>query len=112
MTDRPHETMIETLREMRDASEREGRSIGNPFVPDDQRKADALTAALTLLEWRPIADAPKDGTWVCGWCPNDVDEGDAAIFPVRVQCGEWFGQDDRDLEPTHFKPLDPGPGVE
>jgi hypothetical protein len=68
--------------------------------------ASAILAALDAVDparvWRPIAEAPRDGTWVlvpCEWddCP--------AVEPVRIRGRHWTGLDGAPYWPTHFLPL-------
>ena len=67
------------------------------------RQANALQAELAALKagWRPISEAPRDGTWVTGWAKN-------WSRPYAIQCirGLWYHEDGEDAgAPTHFQPL-------
>lgn len=69
--------------------------------------------------WRPISEAPKDGTWILGW--DDDDE-----LPVAVQWGAtmledekgrqlgtshgWFDVWGNRVSTTRFQPLPEAPG--
>lgn len=66
----------------------------------------ALAAELRrLTELRPIAEAPRDGTWVLGIAP-----GYGRPVTVRWDSDRWAADSDADehqitIEPTHFLPL-------
>lgn len=71
-------------------------------------QVDALCdLALSALEqdWRPIAEAPKDGTWVECW--------DSGPFPIvgrwtaQRKSSEigWASREGYSLAPTHYRPL-------
>jgi hypothetical protein len=59
--------------------------------------------------WLPIADAPKDGTWVHGAFPKRGQASEKfpwTIITVRFVDGQWFNQrEDESGTPTHFLPL-------
>ena len=60
--------------------------------------------------WKPIAEAPKDGTPVLLYLPDANDpQMDIGLFSD----GEWlreFSFSTIDVEPTHFMDLPPAPG--
>ena len=73
--------------------------------------AEAIRAVLAALEWRPIADTPKDGTEVLLFVPDDVLPG----YVYIASYSEWSGWTDTHgatVEgPTHFRPVGPLPVV-
>lgn len=96
-------------------------------IGDAYADIDALLARVRALEaedeWRPIADAPKDGTSVLTW---DGEHQRLAHWDARAECGEWsdelldnvytgawtdgtvvdWGMEESDRhQPTHFRPL-------
>lgn len=86
----------------------------HPFVRRSASQA-AMRAALEAAEraaWRPIEEAPKDGTallvWDARWkeCMRAACTG--AHSDVR---GDWFSVSDGYWlpNPTHFRPLPPPP---
>ena len=66
-------------------------------------------------QWRPIAEAPRDGTRILGTWANTW--ADDAPHIEAIECGElgiWFYSFDGDgpphhNPPTHFRPLPPAP---
>jgi len=64
---------------------------------------DALSWALSLLEWRPIETAPRDGTAVLIW-EAQVDCASVAWWELRC----WWSADG-ERHPTHWRPIGPGP---
>jgi len=59
-----------------------------------------------LAEWRPIEEAPKDGTEIECWCP---DIGVRVLFYTDEQSWCLAGSATDDYEPTHYRPLPTGP---
>lgn len=76
---------------------------------------DALRAALAAADaqgWRPISEAPRDGTPVLGYHPKYGWAG-----TIRWDDGDWeVGNEqwefNRPVQPTHWMPLPPPPGSE
>lgn len=74
-----------------------------------ERERDAARAEIRrLTELRPIAEAPRDGTWVLGIAP-----GYGRPVAVRWDSDRWAADSDADeyqitIEPTHFLPLSDG----
>lgn len=71
-------------------------------------RRDLIAEVERLTTWRPIVEAPKDGTEIRCWCP---DIGERVLYLRR---GKWTlaggGLDRNDYEPTHWQPLpDEGP---
>lgn len=98
-----------------------GQTVAVCTVPADAQKfvaavelLPALAAELRrLTEWRPIAGAPRDGTWVLGYW-DETAQKDAAPLSrftvVRWMDEEWRdGSYDELSKPTHFRPLPEGP---
>jgi hypothetical protein len=101
MSDTPQDPRIAVVRDW----------LGN----EDNWSQDLL-AALDAVDparvWRPIDEAPTDGTWVLVWVPtpppgwlhadpyvttafNDEDWGE----------GHWWDLEENRIDPTHFLPL-------
>lgn len=55
-----------------------------------------------MSEWKPISEAPKDGTWVYLW--RDVSSYQDAS-PLII--GRWYGFEDDDAGPTWMWPTEP-----
>ena len=88
---------------------------------------DGLRSAGLLMEWRPIEEAPKDGTLVDIWAthhvwswkyPPSLREGRIPTCKWDEENGHWMGpnkEDDEDTAQhyvaTHFMPL-PAPASE
>ena len=95
MSDTPQDPRIAVLHEaLAFVSEGEWEAPADVLV-----RLDAVDPARV---WRPIAEAPRDGTWVlvpCEWddCP--------AVEPVRIRGRHWTGLDGAPYWPTHFLPL-------
>lgn len=56
------------------------------------------------LEWKPIETAPKDGSYILAYCPNDYHKKQIICF----DCDEWLGLDDMNgckATPTHWLPI-------
>lgn len=73
-------------------------------VHNDRR--DLIAEVERLTTWRPIADAPKDGTEIRCWCP---DIGERVLY---FRGGNWClaGTIDADnYEPTHWRQVSHGP---
>ena len=65
---------------------------------------EALLLALAETPWRPIEEAPKDGTWIMTYCPALS----VASYPTVVFWDDgWVppGNDLSEVEPTHWMPL-------
>lgn len=56
--------------------------------------------------WRPIAEAPRDGTRVIGWggCDTAI-----VSWQDHPEGGAWEDDYDTPWEVTHFRPLPAGP---
>jgi hypothetical protein len=68
--------------------------------------ADSLLAALDAVDparvWRPISEAPRDGTTVLGLCRHHL----RPVQPVWFGDGGWWGPNGRSAnKTTHFLPL-------
>jgi len=76
--------------------------------------AEAIRAVLAALEWRPIAEAPKDGTKVLLFVPG---RGGSIFHAMHMSDwehghGEWIDTEDCIVEgATHFRPVGPLPEV-
>jgi hypothetical protein len=79
-----------------------------------RRDAADLRALLSAVTWRPISEAPKDGTAMLGFIPSTTGFLDRWVqfwwaeaddLPAR---GFWFSWG-QSVHPTHFLPLPPPP---
>lgn len=68
----------------------------------------AKETSMTSSDWRPISEAPKDGTKILLWVPDNVCTPmqhvgwwDGSMWKANL-CGSWFN-------PTHWQPLPPPP---
>lgn len=72
--------------------------------------ADAAIAAYEAAQWRPIEEAPKDGTFVLLWANGLVELGiwnsEDLMWPWSIDGGADALDSDT---PTHFRPLPPAP---
>ena len=62
--------------------------------------------------WRPISEAPTDGTPIWAYQPNGTPHGAqyVAWMDDHIDCGPcWFDEQDSEPEPTHWRPLPPPP---
>ena len=71
--------------------------------------------SLPAVQWpepRPIAEAPKDGTWFLGWTAEDAEryEGWELIKWSTVQCA-WVDSELDACHPMQFLSLPPKPEV-
>jgi len=100
---------IVELEQERDAAQRRAQENAEHAL-DIARDRDAARAELARLTTpRPIAEAPRDGTWVMGFWDETTrwDSGRYSRFLV-VQWidGEWRDEDyDELLAPSHYLPL-------
>lgn len=67
------------------------------------------------MEWQPIETAPKDGTLILGYFPQEGwwKNRDTFIRSTRWVpgfMGGWAFQGDFNAEPSHCMPLPPLPG--
>jgi hypothetical protein len=77
-------------------------------ITDGQEKISALELAIAALRapgWRPISEAPRDGSEFLGWF-----EGSTVQIWWMGQGGLWGNDFWEGKEPTHFMPLPPPPG--
>ncbi len=76
----------------------------------------AQPAVLAVPGWRPIAEAPKDGTPIMGfWTPSDGKVKPGCYGPTLFCDGEWVDPEDIDdgyADPTHWMPLPAPPRSE
>jgi hypothetical protein len=99
-------------------------------VGDDERAAgalnDALSWAIDLLEWRPIETAPHNDHPIEGriqvWEPDGGSSEPKTTGAVHIVVwrrqyepdgpeGFWVSEmDDEPVDPTHWRPIGPGPG--
>ena len=80
---------------------------------DTLRYDDARVARVLISEgWRPIAEAPKDGTFLLLWIPTATGAR-WSIGYWNAKRGEpcWWEPYTMRVKPTHFMPL-PAPPVE
>lgn len=73
----------------------------------------AALRALREFAWRPIEEAPKDGTKVIGWCAGDGIEliSWRSVVDYEIPKAErWRDEDGWSSAATHFMPL-PAPPV-
>lgn len=80
-----------------------------------------IIAALKAAEWRPIEEAPKNGTPILVFIPFQWSSGEgASVWDVAhwdEHTAKWttrtapnyYQHCDPECQPTHFKPLGPGP---
>ena len=69
-----------------------------------------------MSEWQPIETAPKDGTYILVYGPEEWDM--VLWHPYWGDCGAWcrvqtadYDNDNREVRnPTHWQPLPPPPG--
>jgi len=101
------------LRDLADAMEN-GPYVSLKTIRDTFRKA------ADALEWKPIKYAPRDGTPVLVFCPNEEPQIVAAKY---VTDSEWSGwvfvemllqetMPEGPEGPTHFTPIPSPPGGE
>lgn len=91
---------------------------GIMFLQDAQKDRARLLAIIdemkqerAMSEWRPISEAPKDGTEIEGWCPDigvRVLEWRDNAEGYWVRAGGDYNDDWR-YYPTHYRPLPAGP---
>lgn len=87
--------------------------VGEDFCLGNYIRADLIP------QWRPIEEAPKDGSWFMGWDPDQENEFPAACaLPMQwshedKQFVRWYasGGGWENVNPTHFMPLPQGPEV-
>jgi len=78
------------------------------------KRADEAEAKLNL--WRPIEEAPKDGSWILlGYFPEVGGESQTVAFWHSTK-NMWCDSNrllvaDGPFSPTHFRPLPPAPEV-
>ena len=104
--------MIETDAEVVERVKREWDGDNVPCVEDfDQLIALARRGA--AVQWRPIEEAPKDGTWILVGAPGK--EPETACWSSSVWLEGWYSGGGRSdsygpsFEPTHWMPLPPPP---
>jgi len=61
------------------------------------------------MTWQPIETAPRDGTWVLLYSPN---ENQPAVAYFNGHAWDDNGDGGFWFEPTHWMPLPPKPGQE
>lgn len=88
---------------------------GRVTVRDGLEPDEGARAIIDLLvgrnwrtpDWRPIAEAPRDGTVVLAWC------GHHSLAMWDALHDHWMGSTAGDIyshvDPTHFMPLPAGP---
>ena len=77
-------------------------------VLGDKNRSDPMRAALTaaLAEmWRAIEEAPKDGTYVLVWRPDEGDCHHEAHAGIDTWTGRSWYRSRLNQQPTHFMPL-------
>jgi len=112
MSDTPQDPRIAVLNEYMDELYSNCHHPDAVFMPIVHRLLAALDAVDPARVWRPIGEAPTDGTWVLVWVPtpppgwlhadpyvttafNDEDWGE----------GHWWDLEENRIDPTHFLPL-------
>jgi hypothetical protein len=70
---------------------------------------EAGSAAAAQAAWRPIAEAPKDGTSIMGYWLGG--KHDCAIHATKFHNGRWWepNEDYPQCPPTHWMPLPAAP---
>lgn len=85
----------------------ESRPAGIVFVGEEVSAYDhalsVLTEALAERGWRPIEEAPRDGTWVFGMHVAGNYKG--RPFAMHSYDGQWVDGQWAVLNPTHFLPI-------
>jgi hypothetical protein len=71
----------------------------------DNHGLSAFAESLRTPGWRPISEAPRDGSQFLGWF-----EGSTVQIWWMGQGGLWGNDFWEGKEPTHFMPLPPPPG--
>lgn len=70
-------------------------------VEDLKAERDALLAA---SQWQPIETAPKDGTWVLCFVPDNCPEYENTLV-LRYVIGSWGRPGIGGYRPTYWQPL-------
>lgn len=64
------------------------------------------------MEWQPIETAPRDGTPILAFCPDDdflpITGMDTIVWEASYDCWFWAGQELIEV-PTHWMPLPEAP---
>lgn len=67
--------------------------------------------AKTWSAWNPISNAPKDGTRVLVWRPDEDAEHTAHVGIDKWSGSSWY-HSRRDQQPTHWMPLPSPPELQ
>lgn len=96
----------EWIKRYKDEAERLSKKgvIDITFDTIDARNLCTLALRGLDAEWRPIAEAPKDGTAVLAWAEGWETPGTAFWY-----LGRWRDGQTGKCIPTHWKPLGPLP---
>lgn len=111
MTDKPN-APVEALARLREwALSEDSPSMGTRKL---ERDFDAIAAALSTTNdsgWQPIETAPKDGTPILVWAPDDDFSAMSGIDLIWWDLGQWlfsvaisYGG-----RPTHWMPVPVAP---
>ncbi|MCP5003519.1 MAG: hypothetical protein GY941_06130 [Planctomycetes bacterium] len=88
------------------------------LLPATRNLLHNLAAALEAHEWQDISTAPKDGLPIDLWCIEHLSYNKRARRYVNCKWGpvtdwvgnereDWQGASGEDLEPTHWKHIQP-----
>lgn len=69
---------------------------------------EAMLAALRAM-WRPIEEAPEDGTWLILMALDLSCDANNYVDVGRFDCSGWYTADNAPLDPLYFAPLLPWP---
>lgn len=96
-----------------------GRMPNDTWAEHCQRRKQQIEQAIATLRtpgWRPISEAPRDGTAVWLFCPDDYPQQAVGYWADDPRGSYWAFAEQLVMDvagmayPTHFMPLPPPPG--